>query len=115
SLPWTTFEDRNLKRLLAALRPWETSDPLLLRFALQHRRKLGDLLAHDLAGLELHCRSRRDDEAAARLVRVAANPGFGEFDFQNAEVSEFHSVTLREGVGDVIERPLDDVEDLVLR
>jgi hypothetical protein len=82
--------------------------------AFEHSRELRNLLAHDFAGLELHRCSRRNDEAAAGLVRITTDPGLGEFDFKDAEVAQFDSVALCKSIGDVIERPLDDFEDLVL-
>ena len=84
------------------------------RFALQDGGELRHFLAHDLAGLEFHRGARRNDKAAARLIRVAADTRLGEFNFEDAEVTQFDRIALSECVGDVIERSLDDVEDLVL-
>ena len=97
-----------------ARRDQESLLNLLSGFALQDRRQLCDFLPHDLAGLEFDGRARRDDEAASRLVRVAAHTRLGELDFEDSEVSQLHGITLREGIGDVIERSLHDIEDLVL-
>ena len=84
------------------------------RFALHDRRKLCDFLPHDLAGLEFNRGPSRNDKAASRLIRVAAHTWLGEFDFEDAEVSQFDRISLRESVGDVVERPLDNIENLVL-
>ena len=83
-------------------------------FALQDRGKFRHFLAHDLAGLEFNGGTRGDDKTAPRLVWIAADTWFSEFDLEDTEVSQLHSITLSEGIGDVIERPLDDIENLVL-
>jgi hypothetical protein len=69
-----------------------------LGVALHDRRKVRDLLAHDLASLEFHGRARWDHKAAARLVRIPADPRFREFHFEHAEVSEFDGVAIGESV-----------------
>ena len=76
--------------------------------------EFGDFLAHHLSGLELDGGALGDDEAAAGLVGVAAHAGFGEADFEDAEVTQFDGVALGEGVGDMVEGALDDIEYLML-
>ena len=83
-------------------------------FTLQHRGEILHPLAHNLAGLELHRCSRGDHEGAPRLIGVASNTGTGEPDFENAEVPQFHRLSLREGVGNVIESTLNNVKYLGL-
>ena len=84
------------------------------RVAFQNGRKFRHLLPHDLAGLKFYGRACWNDEAAAGLIGVTADTRLGQFDFENAEVTQFHGVALREGVGDVIEGPLDNIEYLML-
>jgi hypothetical protein len=48
------------------------------------------------------------------VIRIAPDARLGQAHLEDAEVAQFHSVALGEGVGDVIERALDNVEDLML-
>jgi hypothetical protein len=47
-------------------------------------------------------------------IGVAADAGLAEFDLEDAEVAELHGLALREALGEMIERALDDVEDILL-
>lgn len=71
-------------------------------------------LAHDFAGFELHRRTGGDHHIIFGLVRVAADAGFGQADFENTEVAEFDIATGGEGVGDAVEGELDDAENFLL-
>jgi len=82
--------------------------------ALQRCGEFCDLLPHDLAGLEFHGRPGRNDEAAPRLIRVATDARFGQFDLQDAEVAKFHCVSMSQCICDVIQSFLNHIEDLVL-
>jgi len=87
---WELRKTFNFQRLVAEA-------PALLRhsrLALHSRGKLCDLLSHDLPGLELDGRPRGDDKAASRLVWIAANPGLREFDLEDAEVAQFHGISV---------------------
>jgi hypothetical protein len=84
------------------------------RFPLHRRGEFCDLLSHDLAGLELNSRPGWYDEAAPRLIRVAAYAWFGELDLKDAEVAKFDCISVSQCICDVVQSFLDDVEDLVL-
>ena len=71
-------------------------------------------LAHYLAGLELHRGTRRNRHVDVWLVRVPADPGTSQAYLKHSEVTKLHAVSLGEGIGDVIERALDDIEDIAL-
>src|SRR4030095_7298345 len=76
--------------------------------------EVGDLLAHDLPSLEFHRRPCGDDETASTLGCIEPDAWFGEPHFEDPEVAQLHSITLGQGVSNVIERPLHHVKDLVL-
>src|SRR5947207_4815701 len=80
----------------------------------QLARKLFHTLAHHLAGLELDRRPRRYHETATRLIWVTAHARFGQARLKNAEITQFYRHIAGQAVGDLIERPLDSVENLML-
>ena len=71
-------------------------------------------LAHDFAGFELHRGAGWDDHIVFGFVRVAADAGFGESDFENTEVAELDIAAGGEGLGDAVESELDDAENFLL-
>lgn len=71
-------------------------------------------LPHDFAGLKLHGRPRRNYETAARLIRVSTDAGFGQSRLEDSEVAQLDRHIVGQTIGDLIERPLDDIEDLML-
>jgi hypothetical protein len=73
-----------------------------------------DTLAHDFSGLEFHGGAGRDDDIVFGFVGIATDAGFGEADFENAEVAEFDIAAGGEGVGDAVEGHLDDTENILL-
>ena len=66
------------------------------------------------AGLELHCRARRNHETAAGLIRIATDARFRQARLKNAEIAQLHRDIVGQAVGDVIERSLHHFKDLVL-
>ena len=99
---------------LAALQPRRPARATSSQPRASARPKFRDFLPHNFAGLEFHGRSRRNHEAAAGLIRIATDPRLREFDLEDAEVAKFHGIALCQCIGDVIQRLLDDFEDLVL-
>lgn len=71
-------------------------------------------LAHDFSGLELNGCAGGDDDIVLGLVRITTHTGFGEADFENAEVTELNIATSRQGVCDAIQRQLDNAENFLL-
>ena len=82
----------------------------LLKFA----REFLDTLAHDLAGLEFYGRTRRNHEAAARFIWIAADARLRQPGLKHAEIAEFDRHVIRETVRDMIECPLDHLEYVML-
>lgn len=74
----------------------------------------GDLLLHFLAGLELDDCTRGNGDVFAWVLGIAANLGFGDFDFKGPEVPHHNSVSFGKIAGDFVERLLDDVKNLLL-
>jgi hypothetical protein len=77
-------------------------------------RELLDALTHDLARFEFHSRPRRNHEAAARLVWVASDARFGQSRLKDTEIAQFHGHVACQAVGNMIERPLNHIENLML-
>ena len=50
-------------------------------------REFLDALTHDLAGFELYRCPGRDDETAARLIGISADPRFGEARLKDAKIA----------------------------
>ena len=71
-------------------------------------------LAHDLAGFKLHSRSGWDDHIVFGFIRIAANAGFSKTNFENSKVAEFDIAASGKGLGDAVERKLDDAENFLL-
>lgn len=71
-------------------------------------------LAHDFSGLELNGCAGGDDHVVLGLIRIATHAGFGEADFENAEVAELNVATSRQGVSDAIQCELDNAEYFLL-
>src|SRR4029077_7843762 len=71
-------------------------------------------LPHDLSGFELDRCPRWNDEAAARLVWIAADPRLGQPGLKNPKITQLHSYIVSQAVGNVIERSLDHIENLML-
>jgi len=93
----------------------EGAENFLLRVsALEHGRKFGNFLLHDLAALELDGGARRDLELAARDIRIASNTFLRQLYLENAEVAQLHGVPVCKTAGDVVERLLYDIKYLVL-
>jgi hypothetical protein len=76
--------------------------------------KFFDALAHHLSGLEFYGSARGNDEATSRLIWVATNPRFGEARLKDAKVAQLDSYVACQAIGDLIQRSLNDIEDLVL-
>ena len=47
-------------------------------------------------------------------VRVAADARLAELDLEDAEVAQLDGLPVREAFGEMVERALDDVEDILL-
>ena len=70
--------------------------------------------SHFLAGLEFHDGTRRNRHIGSGSIRVAPNPGFSNFDFENPKIAQFHFSPLRHGIRDIIQRLLNDCEYILL-
>jgi hypothetical protein len=71
-------------------------------------------LAHNLSRFELHRCSRRDLEAAARLIRITADPLPGQTHLEDTKIPKFDILSSRQTIGYQVESPLDHFENLVL-
>ena len=71
-------------------------------------------MPHNFTRFKLHGRTRRNDEAASRLIGIATDARSREPHFEHAEVAEFHGIAIGERIGNVIERALHHVENLRL-
>src|SRR4029077_20521407 len=77
-------------------------------------RKLLDALTHDLSRFEFHSRPWRNHEADARLVWVASDARFGQSRVKDTEIAQFHGHVACQAVGNMVKRPLNHIEDLML-
>ena len=87
---------------------------IISRDCFQLIRTKEDALAHDFASLEFHRSPGRDRYIDIGLVGISADTGAGEPDFKNTEIAQLHILPLGQRIGDMIERPLDDIEDIAL-
>ena len=71
-------------------------------------------MPHDLPCLELDRCPRGDDEAAARLIWIAADPWLGQPGLKDPKITQLDSYIVSQAVGNVIERSLDHIENLML-
>jgi hypothetical protein len=71
-------------------------------------------LAHDLPGFELDRRPGWNYEAASWLVWIPSDPRFRQAWLENTKVAQFNSDVLGQAVSNLVKRPLDHIEDLVL-
>jgi len=69
---------------------------------------------HHLTSFEFHRGPRGDRNINVGLVGIAADSRAGEANLENPEVAQLNAVALGECVGDVVESPLDHVEDIAL-
>jgi hypothetical protein len=102
---------------MAALRAaagWRASVVLSLRGFFQFPRKLLDSLTHNLASLKFHRRPRWNHETAAGLIRISTDARLCQPRLENAKVAQLDGDVVGQTVGDLIKRPLDYIEDLVL-
>ena len=81
---------------------------------LELARKFLDTLTHDLASFKFHRHSRRNHEAATRLVRISPDAGLGQPRLKNAKVAQFNGDIVGQTIGDFIERALDHIKDFML-
>jgi hypothetical protein len=77
-------------------------------------RKLADFEAHLSPSLELDHTAFRDRHLGSRCARIAPGPRFAHPDFEDAEVAQLNLFPFRQGLRNMIKRPLDDVEHLLL-
>ena len=77
-------------------------------------RKPLDSLTHDLSSFEFHSRTGRNYKAASWLVRVSPDPRFCQSRLKNSEVAQFNGYVVGQTVGDFVECPLNDIENLML-
>ena len=94
--------------------PWKSAGFLGGLIAAQFFGAEKHALAHDFSGLELNGCAGGDDHVVLGFVRVATHAGFGEADFENAEVAQFNVATGRQGVSDAIQCELDNAEYFLL-
>ena len=59
------------------------------------RRQFQDCFAHFLAGLELDDGALGNLHVPFRMVGVAADAGFADFDFKDAKVAQFNGLSCR--------------------
>jgi hypothetical protein len=76
--------------------------------------KLADFEAHFSAGLESDHGAFRDGHFGSRRTRIAADPRFAHPDFEYPEVAQFHFFPLARAFDNVVKRPLDDIEHMLL-
>lgn len=114
------FEVNSLKVVLLGsaepyeIHPWKSAGFLGGLIAAQFFGAEKHALAHDFSGLELNGCAGGDDHVVLGFVRVATHAGFGEADFENAEVAELNVPTSRQGVSDAIQCELDNAEYFLL-
>ena len=77
-------------------------------------RELLDALTHDLSRFEFHSRTRRNHEAAARLIRIASYTRLGQPRLENSEIAQLDRDVFCKTVCNVIKGSLDHLEDFVL-
>ena len=70
--------------------------------------------SHFLAGLELDDCSRGNGDVSSGSVRIATDPCFANLYFENPEIAEFHFLSLRHSIGDVVQGLLHDREHILL-
>jgi hypothetical protein len=71
-------------------------------------------LAHNLSGFEFNRRPGGDFEAAARLIRIAADPFPCQSYLEDPKIPELNVFSSRQAVRDQIECPLDYFKNLML-
>ena len=86
-----------------------------VRLSLKHGRELGNLLPHDFPRLKFDGRAGRNDEGTPRFVGIAPNPGSRQTHLQNAKVTQFDILPLREGLYHKVQGLLDDILNPGLR
>ena len=86
----------------------------LFRGFFQFPGKFFNTLPHHFAGFKFHSCSRRNNETAAGLIWVSADPRFSQARLENAEVTKLDRHIVGQAVGDFIKRALNDIENLVL-
>lgn len=70
--------------------------------------------AHFLAGLKLDDCSWGNGDVSGRSIRITADPCFPNLYFENSEIPEFNFLSLRDSIGNVVERFLHDREHILL-
>ena len=90
------------------------SSPVVSRLALELFGAKQNPLAHDLSGLELHSRTRGDGHIDIGLVRITSDTGTGESHLEHPEIPQLDTITFGQCIRDMVERLLDDIEDIAL-
>jgi hypothetical protein len=71
-------------------------------------------LPHDFSRFEFHRGAGRDDDVFFGLVRIPADPGFGEPDLKNAKIPQLDIPPVGEGVGNEVEGLLNHRKNFLL-
>ena len=71
-------------------------------------------MPHNLASFEFHARSWWKHKTTTGLIRDSNDSRLGQTRLKNAEIAQFDRVIVGEAVGNLIKRPLDHIEDLML-
>jgi len=77
-------------------------------------REFQHLVAHLLAGFELHHGPGRDANVPFGSVRVSSDPCLADFDLEDAEIPEFHGLPVADGFSDDFQGPLHDFGHVLL-
>jgi len=88
--------------------------PFLIRLVLEVFRAKQHALTHDFSRLELHGRARRDRNIDIGLVRITSDTGTGESHLEHPEIPQLDTITFGQCIRDMVERLLDDIEDIAL-
>ena len=77
-------------------------------------RKLLDALPHDFARLEFDRGARGNHETASGLIGIPSDARLGQTRLKDSEVAQFDGHVPRQTVRDLVQSPLDHIEDLML-
>src|SRR5512141_2652855 len=76
-------------------------------------RKLLNALPHDFARLEFDRGARGNDETASGLIGIPSDTRLGQTRLKDSEVAQFDGHVPRQTVRDLVQSPLDHIEDLM--